>query len=118
MKKANAKSQFFFTQHLANLPMQTYLFKDSKYLKVQPTFFNQGLLDENFPEAIENKRVLSSPTPPRMQHLKIALETSRKYSHWPSPSLDPGYDMLLQRRVVGNIVGFFPFFHLQFKTGK
>ena len=29
----------------ANLPFQF----DSKYLKVQPTFFNQGLLDENLP---------------------------------------------------------------------
>lgn len=61
-------------KHLANLPMQTYLFNDSNYVKVQTTFFNQGSpWWEPPPQAIENKRVLSSPTPPRMQHLKIAL---------------------------------------------
>lgn len=74
MKKANAKSQFASPKtpgkpaH-ANLPFQwLQLCKSSNNI-----FQSRVSLMRTPPQAIENKRVLSSPTPPRMQHLKIAL---------------------------------------------
>lgn len=80
------------------------------------------------PEAIENKRVVGGEFPHPAVFLNSRYATPQ---NWPGklswfiptdptpPSLDPGYDMLLQRRVSWQTwLAFLSLFHMLFKTGK